>query len=585
MSRVERNAIAGLLAAWAVLTASFAFAANNVVVRQFDSGAGLNAVGMIDASEDTEIDGPQAIYAGDKGEIYLLDQVNGRVLQFDPKHPELGTRSLELPQDLRPTDMIVRRSNIMVWDGDLHTLRPQGPEDASVRGLEEVLTRSAGEDEIALSTFAQMGSQDPATDADSLDSSTRSVDPRQRSRRRQQLVDTRGKGPIVADVVAANRTTAHVEVRLRGQNKQLAKLPVRVGDRLGTIEFLEIDRDGQMFLFAENIPTDDEVASAFVVRYSAKGNLEGVYDLPLAESVGLTRRFVTVSPEGDVYFLRTRQKGVDVLGVGFRKLASRSGVIDRPAGARISRNLSIRRVLNSAVRPLTRKRVIETAYAFERVTWHVNRGAYGQDPDQACTGFQRVRRPAYLAGKAGKEVRGIPYCWGCHGSLNSILRKLERGVLAGNVCTRNEPRTDVTGVDCSAFVSAAWGLASHFTTIAIPAITTPLENPWDLLPGDALNKPRSHVMLFLRFTPDRKIEVMESSPRSCNGRVCRNVYPLASVLARGYTPVRFRALANEPAPSATAAVESSAGAKQRPDTAGKKASSGKKKTGTRKRNR
>jgi hypothetical protein len=118
-------------------------------------------------------------------------------------------------------------------------------------------------------------------------------------------------------------------------------------------------------------------------------------------------------------------------------------------------------------------------------------------------------------------------------------------VLAGNVCTRNAPRPDVTGVDCSAFVSAAWGLATHFTTAAIPAITRRLDNPWDLQPGDALNKPGSHVMLFLRFTADRKAEVMEASPGACNGRVCRNVYPLASILARGYAPVRYRTLANE----------------------------------------
>jgi hypothetical protein len=52
-------------------------------------------------------------------------------------------------------------------------------------------------------------------------------------------------------------------------------------------------------------------------------------------------------------------------------------------------------------------------------------------------------------------------------------------------------------------------------------------------------------MLFLRFTPDRKAEVMESSTGGCNGRVCRNVYPLASLLERGYVPVRFRALADD----------------------------------------
>ena len=121
---------------------------------------------------------------------------------------------------------------------------------------------------------------------------------------------------------------------------------------------------------------------------------------------------------------------------------------------------------------------------------------------------------------------------------------IEAGTKAGNVCTHNAPRTDVAGVDCSAFVSAAWGLSTHYTTAAIPAIAKRLDNPWDLQPGDALNKPGSHVMLFLRFTPDRKAEVMEASTGGCNGRVCRNVYPLASLLARGYVPVRFRALAD-----------------------------------------
>ena len=52
-------------------------------------------------------------------------------------------------------------------------------------------------------------------------------------------------------------------------------------------------------------------------------------------------------------------------------------------------------------------------------------------------------------------------------------------------------------------------------------------------------------MLFLRFTADRKAEVMESSPGACNGRVCRNIYPLASLLARGFVPMRYRALAND----------------------------------------
>jgi hypothetical protein len=213
----------------------------------------------------------------------------------------------------------------------------------------------------------------------------------------------------------------------------------------------------------------------------------------------------------------------------------------------------------AAAQPLTRQRIIATAFAFEGARWRLTPSAYGDDPDMACTDIHRIRRPAYLNGNVGHEVRGIPYCWGCHGSLAEILGEIDRGELAGNVCTHNTPRGDVVGVDCSAFVSAVWGLQTHFTTAAIPSITTPLSNVWDLQPGDALNKPGSHVMLFLRFTPDRKAEVMEAAPGACNGKVCRNIYQLASLLARGFEPVRYRAIASDDMASVSALANQDAG--------------------------
>jgi hypothetical protein len=303
-----------------------------------------------------------------------------------------------------------------------------------------------------------------------------------------------------------------------------------------------------MFVLTENIPNNSKRPSAaFVVRFSPQGVQESVYDIPLQESVTLSRRFVAISPDGDVYFLRTRKTDADVIGVGSRNVRA-NAVIDNPNLPRFTEpDTKIANAPIAAVRSLSRQRVIETAFAFESVQWRLTPSVYGRDPDTACTGFNRIRRPGYLAGKLNQEVRGVPYCWGCHGSLNQFRTNIANGMLAGNVCTHNDPRPDVTGVDCSAFVSAAWGLASHFTTSAIPGITTEVHNAWDLQPGDALNKPGSHVMLFLRFTPDRKVEVMESSTGGCNGRVCRNVYPLASLLARGYRPVRFRALENAPA--------------------------------------
>lgn len=529
--------------------------ADDVVVRKFSSGSTAASVGIVDASEDVEIAGPQALTSDADGNLFLLDQVNGRILRFNPKQSADEASILKMPPTIQPSDLVVNKSDILVWDGSVRTLKPA--DQPSTRGLdgdavqlEEVSTRGV-DDRFATSAFAQMGSQPPGSASDLLDQSTRDVIIKKTRQPDRQYISSRGKGSIIADVIPnKGESSVRIEVRTMETNETIASLTLRVPNKLGTVEFLEIDNSDRFYVLGENIP-DLGKASTFVARYAPNGKLEGIYELPL-QNLPLTRRFVTVSGDGNVYFLRTRADAVDVVGVGFRQLRN-SSIVDLRLPRTTNSSVAGKSGANSrskfdaiaAVRPSNRQQTIETAFAFEGLQWKLTPANYGSDPDTACTGFNRIRRPWYLQGKLNQEVRGVPYCWGCHGSLANFRQRVESGAMAGNVCTRNAPRADVAGVDCSAFVSAAWGLSIHYTTAAIPAIAKPLENPWDLKPGDALNKPGSHVMLFLRFTPDRKAEVMESSTGGCNGRVCRNIYPLASLLERGYVPVRFRALAED----------------------------------------
>ncbi|HKD31614.1 MAG TPA: hypothetical protein VKC66_37640 [Xanthobacteraceae bacterium] len=541
-----------LAAAILTLAAGTSAVAENAVVKRFSNGTTQNSVGIVDASEDAPQDGPQAIYAADDGSLYLLDQVNGRVLRFDARTADAPVQSLELPENMRPTDIVVRRGSVYVWDGAPQALAPTGRDDAPVRGLTR--TRSAeAPDNFTLSAFAQMGSQSLDSPAELLGEHTRAIPVSRKPAR--QFIASRGRGSVTADVTIDERLhSAQVEVREQASNTEIAKLRLRVHDRIGVVEFLEIDNGGRMFVLTENIPNNSKrAAAAFVVRFSPQGVQESIYDIPLQQSVALSRRFIAISPDGDVYFLRSRKSEVDVVGVGSRNVRP-TAIIDNPALPRFTASEAgiAGKGAIAAVRPLTRQQVVQTAFGFEGLQWRLAPANYGPDPDITCTGFNRIRRPGYLSGKLNQEVRGVPYCWGCHGSLNQFRARIADGMLAGNVCTHNNPRTDVAGVDCSAFVSAAWGLANHFTTAAIPAITTELTNAWDLQPGDALNKPGTHVMLFLRFTPDRKAEVMESSTGGCNGRVCRNVYPLASLLARGFRPVRFNALQDQTVVAAAA---------------------------------
>jgi hypothetical protein len=549
LSRNGLSAVAFATALAALLPR--AAAADDVVVKRFASGDSANSVGIADASEDVELAGPQALTVGTDGNLFLLDQLNQRIIRFDPKRPAEEPSILQMPESVQPNDLVVRKDEILVWDGGIHTLKASG-DATSTRGiggttikLEETSTRAV-DDVFATSAFAQMGSQPPGSALELLDQNTRAVTIKKGRQPSRQYVASRGRGSVVADITPEKGDdSALVEVRTMDGNETVARIHLRVRNRLGAVEFLEIDNSDRLYILAENIPDVSSGAATFVARYAADGRLEGIYELTLANTP-LTRRFVTISGDGNVYFLHNEKTGVEVVGVGFRPLRNVKTIDVRPPRSQnAAASLWSKFTAIAAMRPSNRQQVIETAFAFEGIQWQVTPQNYGSDPDTACTGFSRIRRPWYLQGKIGQQVRGVPYCWGCHGSLASFRSQVEHGMKAGNVCTHNAPRNDVAGVDCSAFVSAAWGLAVHYTTAAIPAIARPVTNPWDLRPGDALDKPGSHVMLFLRFTPDRKAEVMESSTGGCNGRVCRNIYPLAALLSRGFQPVRFKGLADD----------------------------------------
>jgi hypothetical protein len=512
----------------------------NPSARSFSAGDGLTTLGVLDAPPEAEIEGPQAIAAGDDGAIYLLDQVNARVVTYGAGKDGQGkaeglTRSLALPPGSQPTDMVVSGGQIYVWDG-----KPIKLGD----GLTRSLTPSEDVDDATRSMFGQFGA--PVVDAPA-GARTRSVGkaaPEARPDGRQMVV-SRGAGALVATVTRGrDQRSASIAVTRKDGGTALARLEMKSRDRLGAVDLLDVDKYGRFFVLSEQIPAGGGAVS-FVARFAPNGALEGAHQLPLAPDVALSRRFVTVDPVGDVYFLRTRKGVVDVVPVGFTPF-ERTQAIDlapKVEVASLGAPVDLRMTPISAVRPLSREQVIRTAYQFAEVRWRVTPSAYGPEPDASCQGFNaRVRRPSYMIGRTQQEVKGVPYCWGCMGSLPQIAARINSGVKAGNVCTRNNPRNDSAGVDCSAFVSAAWGLSTHFTTQAIPSITVPVNDPWSMQPGDALNKPGSHVMLFIGFTPDRKAEVIEASPGACGGRVCRNVYPLGSLLARGYTPRRYRGL-------------------------------------------
>ncbi len=132
----------------------------------------------------------------------------------------------------------------------------------------------------------------------------------------------------------------------------------------------------------------------------------------------------------------------------------------------------------AAVRPSNRQQAIEDRLAFEGIQWKLTPANYGSGSRQCAQRLQPD--PALVPAGQGQPggARRIPCCLGM-----PRLALANSGVSGSSwnpwpaTSAPATTRGDVAGVDCSAFVSAAWGLSVHYTTAAIPAIAKPVENP------------------------------------------------------------------------------------------------------------
>src|SRR5438477_9604597 len=118
---------------WAASFAGIA-AAEDTVVRQFSAGTSPTTVGIAAPVEDVELTGPQALTSDADGNLFVLDQINGRILRFDPKQPGGDPSVLKMPADVQPNDLVVRKSDILVWDGSIRTLKAAN--EQSTRGVD-----------------------------------------------------------------------------------------------------------------------------------------------------------------------------------------------------------------------------------------------------------------------------------------------------------------------------------------------------------------------------------------------------------------------------------------------------------------
>lgn len=206
--------------------------------------------------------------------------------------------------------------------------------------------------------------------------------------------------------------------------------------------------------------------------------------------------------------------------------------------------------LPGCLRPVTRAEVLATAAAYAEHRWRASpdnvfhgpdpRGVHIDTPDADWWG------PEGGWHADGRENVGVPYAWGGHSSIEEFDRGVAAGRPAGHAYRRHNPRSEraesalPVGVDCSGLVSQCWRLWPRRSTYDLERVCTRLDSYDDLRPGDALNRPYKHVMLFVEWLDDghEKLRAYESG----GSRVKLSEYDAAGLRAKGFIPLQYRGI-------------------------------------------
>jgi len=394
----------------------------------------------------------------------------------------------------------------------------------------------------------------------------------------------------------SRRAPDHVSMEFPDASGARSQVDVRslTGSSLADTAVIGTDRDGRRYvLWSEFVGADpDVVVRTFVGKYAPGGALIGIAEVPLADMDYVPDQFATITGAGELRVMVPRPTGVQIRTIPFQTISpSRSRSLERGASEDLLRRLSTEKGrtirLKPALRlpperipsaapsegmpraarsyaPITREEMLKAAAAFLQQEWLLSDKNF-ELPNvvNVCnkSAHQYWSRPSWIRKDfVGKTMKRVPYKWGGFDSPSVFVDRIKGGRLAGDVCTCRDPAHNdcivdtAAGVDCSGFVSRAWGLASKLGTIGLGGISTKVTG-WQtdigkVKAGDALNKAGSHVRLVVDAisNPEIRIIVIESTTaRSCMQRdgtvgLCEGVCECVRKISEfsGYQLLQFK---------------------------------------------
>lgn len=275
-----------------------------------------------------------------------------------------------------------------------------------------------------------------------------------------------------------------------------------------------------------------------------KGNLEAVRSLNLQEKY--------ISKQTKVFNSEIFVLNNDVKKVGVYKLempskesvktfVSRLSAIDE--SKRLSSSIKLNEIFDAQNQPseilsgLTRAAISRNTIITNAQTYHTS-FSWSCVADNYAS-MTNYTKPHQLT--APGTYTCMPYCWGGFDSTSQFVTGLASGSgstrgRAGNINTSPSSKVPGTyGLDCSGYVSRAWGLTTKYGTSTIGSVATAISAS-QLLKGDALNKSGDHIVLYEK-TSGSDYVLYECTLLNNYDRVAYTTRSITSL--QSYTPIRY----------------------------------------------
>ncbi len=432
-------------------------------VLNINIGSGTGEVGYHYGNEELHLKGPGSLHVKDNGQICILDSVNKRILKFNANGTLRNT--LNLPSNAWGTQMCYYGDMFFVLDYDndvVYAIADPHEADASSTSPVTPYFKFNLPEELPGELVCELNASPDGLFVVDIDNNHYYLEP--------DGAFITGREYFTVNDLETNECVAQVSTSAAETVWNIDR-----ESSLNSISIKDVDSNNNIYVaFYEQVP--DTCVMMFektIRRYNSSGSLTGCALIDLDSCYTHPNQEFSITSNGDVYYMECLNNSVSIkriqLGTAYQSqmdaLAIEALEIESTVGegyefdeygmppeegVKATYNISISRTM-----ALTRARYMAN------YTWalkEINKRPHNQ-----------IRLPEYIRnGTVGKNVKGIPYCWGGFNGYENegtneaklSFNNAKDNKRAGNTTSAYGFVSDSAGVDCSGYVSSTYNFSN-----------------------------------------------------------------------------------------------------------------------------